>query len=228
MQRVAALQLIISKIVCFFPIMTNLLFLKKRLSKLHHLHLFTFATRMVFAILGFVLLSSLVSCQQSSEWSSTGAGSSSGEEVNSANNTTVVLNAFTDFNCTGGWSNRDGALGLTAGAGSGTCDVAFPGGSGKYRVQVKIQTEFDGRPIYKVSINGNTIREGIYPTSTSTVRCVCDNWRVNCPDKNVVIDAGIHQIKTGDVIRFYGEEVYPCGKHGAYAKWHSITLTPVN
>ena len=36
------------------------------------------------------------------------------------------------------------------------------------------------------------------------------------------------QIKTGDVIRFYGEEVYPCGKHGAYAKWHSITLTPVN
>ena len=91
-----------------------------------------------------------------------------------------------------------------------------------------IQTEFDGKPIYRVSLNGNTIKAGTYPTSTSTVQCRCDDWRKNCPDRNVVVDAGVHVIRTGDIVQFYGEEVYPCGKHGAYAKWHSITFTPVN
>ena len=173
-----------------------------------------------------IAVSSLVvSCQKSSSGESSSGG---GTEIFSANNTTATYNAFKDFNCSSGWSNRDGALGLTAGAGSGTCKLAFPGGSGKYRVTVKIQTEFDGKPIYKVSLNGNTIKAGTYPTSTSTVRCRCDDWRKNCPDRNVLVDAGVHVIRTGDIVEFYGEEVYPCGKHGAYAKWHSITFTPVN
>ena len=185
---------------------------------------FSIKSRLSRVMFGLVVCSLMVSCQESSSGEVTSGGSS---ETFSSNNTTATYSAFNDFNCTSGWSNRDGALGLTAGAGSGTCDLAFPGGSGKYRVSVKIQTEFDGKPIYRVSLNGNTIKEGTYPTSTRTVQCRCDNWRKNCPDKNVVVDAGVHVIRTGDVVQFFGEEVYPCGKHGAYAKWHSITFTPV-
>ena len=186
-----------------------------------HLHLFDFSSRLSRALLGVAILSLVASCSDSSSGESSSGGGS--------DNSIVALNAFTDFNCTSGWSNRDGALGLTAGAGSGSCKAAFPGGSGNYRVTVTIQTEFDGKPIYEVRMNGATIKRGAYPTSTSSLRCECEDWRINCPDKNVDIDAGIHQINTGDIIEFYGEEVYPCGpEHGAYAKWHRITLTPVN
>lgn len=192
---------------------------------MHHFSKLTSVSRLSFALLGFAVLSLLISCQKSSSGEASSGG---GIESESASYSALSLDAFNDFNCTNDWSNRDGALGLTAGAGSGTCEVAFPGGSGAYRVSTKVQTEFDGRPIYRVSINGNVIQQGSYPTSTSTVRCRCDNWTKNCPDKNVVLEAGVHEIKTGDVIQFYGEEVYPCGKHGAYAKWHGITLTPAN
>ena len=192
---------------------------------MHNVRPLNFKSRITQVLLMIAVSSLVVSCQQSSSGESSSGG---GTETFSANNTTATYSAFNDFNCSSGWSNRDGALGLTAGAGSGTCKLAFPGGSGKYRVTVKIQTEFDGKPIYKVSLNGNTIKAGTYPTSTSTVRCRCDDWRKNCPDRNVLVDAGVHVIRTGDIVEFYGEEVYPCGKHGAYAKWHSITFTPVN
>lgn len=188
-------------------------------------HSFNAIFRFSLLLLGLAVIPIMASCQKTDTAESSSGG---GSDVISASNTTKTFNAFSDFSCTSGWSNRDGALGLTAGAGSGTCDVVFPGGSGKYRISVVIQTEFDGNPIYKISINGNSVKEGRYPTSTSSVRCVCDDWRKNCPDKKVEIDAGVHEVRTGDVIQFYGEEVYPCGKHGAYAKWHSITLTPVN
>ena len=188
-------------------------------------HSFNAIFRFSLLLLGLAAIPIMASCQKTDTAESSSGG---GSDVISASNTTKTFNAFSDFSCTSGWSNRDGALGLTAGAGSGTCDVVFPGGSGKYRISVVIQTEFDGNPIYKISINGNSVKEGRYPTSTSSVRCVCDDWRKNCPDKKVEIDAGVHEVRTGDVIQFYGEEVYPCGKHGAYAKWHSITLTPVN
>lgn len=192
---------------------------------MHNFSSFNFKSRLIKVLLGIAVCSLVVSCQKSASGEASSGG---GTESFSTNNTRATYSAFSDFNCSGGWSNRDGALGLTAGAGSGTCDLAFPGGSGKYQVTVKIQTEFDGNPIYRVSINGNTIKEGTYPTSTKSVQCRCDNWRKNCPDRNVNIDAGVHVIRTGDIVQFYGKEVYPCGKHGAYAKWHSITFTPVN
>ena len=74
--------------------------------------------------------------------------SNGGTEVVTANDSssssTVVLEAFSDFSCTSGWTNRDGALGLSPHSGSGTCEAAFPGASGNYRVTITVQIEFDG------------------------------------------------------------------------------------
>jgi len=42
------------------------------------------------------------------------------------------------------------------------------------------------------------------------------------------LDAGVHNLDTGDVIEFYGEEEYLCGKHGAYAKWKGMVFTPAD
>ncbi len=79
----------------------------------------------------------------------------------------VTLSAFSDFNCTSNWTNRDGALGLEAGSGSGTCQTEFPGVSGRYRITITIQTEFDGQPYYSLSINNQEISSGQYPLSSS-------------------------------------------------------------
>lgn len=190
---------------------------------MYHTQFLSFASRLKWALLGVAVLSLVASCQQSSDgsFSSSGGGSS---------NTQVVLGAFNDFQCTSGWTTRDGALGLRAGAHNGTCNANFPGGAGKYQVSLTIQTEFDGSPVYRVMLNGATIKAGTYPTSTPSLVCGCADWRQNCPDKNVVIDVGVFDLKPGDVISFYGQEVYPCGAggNGAYAKWHNIILTPVN
>ncbi|MCB2218235.1 hypothetical protein [Desulfofustis glycolicus] len=141
----------------------------------------------------------------------------------------ISLNAFQSFSCTSNWSNRDGALGLTAHTGSGTCFTTFPGKSGSYQITLIAQTEFDGRSPYQISINDQVVSAGSYPLSSSLYcDCPLDQWYIVCPDRNVTIDAGIHAIKTGDKISFWGDQVYPCGDHGSYAKWHGMTFTPAN
>ncbi len=157
-----------------------------------------------------------------------GTSSGGGSDTKVQKNAVVTLSAFSDFQCSNNWTNRDGALGLAAGSGSGTCKVSFPGGPGVYRISVQVQTEFDGSPFYKVSGNGKTLYAGTYPLSTSSLVCDCPNWRKNCPDAVVSVDAGTHDLKTGDNIEYFGKEVYPCGpRNGAYAKWHAMIFTPL-
>ena len=139
----------------------------------------------------------------------------------------IHLNAFIHFKCSDNWTNRDGGLGLVAGTNSGTCQANFPGRTGKYRVTLMAQLEFDGGPKFRVSLDGDTIVEGVYPLSKGELICNCPNWRTNCPDRVVPIDAGVHRISTGSTIEFYGAEVYPCGdSHGAYAKWRELVFSP--
>ncbi len=139
----------------------------------------------------------------------------------------VALNAFTDFSCGPQWTNRDGALGLRAGSGSGTCQASFPGNSGSYTIVVKVQAERDGAPHYRVSLNGNAIRDDYYPYSCGSL--MCNSSIYECPDSNKDLTMGVFDVNRGDVISFYGAETYPCGhSHGAYAKWHQISLVPAN
>lgn len=157
-----------------------------------------------------------------------GTSSGGGSDTEVQKNSVVTLSAFSAFQCTSNWTNRDGALGLVAGTESGTCRVSFPGGPGVYRITVRVQTEYDGAPFYKVSGNGKTLHAGSYPLSKGSLICSCPNWRKNCPDVVVSIDAGTHELKTGDTIEYYGKEVYSCGpSHGAYAKWHEMIFTPL-
>ena len=109
----------------------------------------------------------------------------------------------------------------------GYLQAAFPGLTGRYRVALMAQLEFDGNPNFKISVDGATIAAGSYPMSKGELMCSCPNWRVNCPDRIVPIDAGVHEIKQGAAIEFFGQEVYPCGgSHGAYAKWRELVFTP--
>jgi hypothetical protein len=140
----------------------------------------------------------------------------------------IFLDAFDDFSCSANWTDRDGALGLSPHSGSGTCTAEFPGEPGNYLITIKIQTEFDGRSPYEVTVNGTVIKQGEYPLSSSLYcDCPLDDWRSVCPDKDVTVDCGTHALKPGDTIGFWGDEVYPCGDHGSYAKWHGMTFTPV-
>ena len=141
--------------------------------------------------------------------------------------TKIRLNASEHFQCTENWTNRDGGWGLRAGTGKGVCTTPFPGRSGRYRVTLMAQLEFDGSPRYKISINDSPIAAGEFPPSKGKLICDCPNWRTNCPDRVVPLDAGRHEINKGDAIEFYAEEVYPCGEgHGAYAKWREMVFTP--
>lgn len=140
---------------------------------------------------------------------------------------TIRLSAFRDFNCSSEWTERDGGWGLRAGSGSGTCTVSFPGGSGSYRVTLMAQLEFDGNPNFRIEVDDTLIAAGSYPMSMGELICDCPNWRVNCPDRIVPIDAGVHDIREGASILFAAAEVYPCGgRHGAYAKWHELVFSP--
>ena len=142
--------------------------------------------------------------------------------------TTVVLDAFSDFSCSSGWTNRDGALGLSPHSGSGTCQATFPGASDNYRVTITVQTEFDGTSPYALYINDAGAASGRYPLAPGCENdCHPDDWRSQCPDRKHNIDAGSHSISTGDIIKFYGEEDWNCDDHGAYAKWHEITFTRI-
>ncbi|CAK8720099.1 hypothetical protein KKHLCK_09285 [Candidatus Electrothrix laxa] len=145
-----------------------------------------------------------------------------------SSSSTVELSAFSDFSCTSNWSDRDGALGLTANSGSGTCQAAFPGESGTYSIIITVQIEFDGNSPYALYINDNGVASGSYPLASGCENdCHPDDWRTQCPDQNENIDAGTHSISTGDIIKFYGEEDWNCDEHGAYAKWHKITFTRI-
>lgn len=142
----------------------------------------------------------------------------------------VKLNAFKDFKCTSNWKNRDGGLGLEVGSGNGTCRAAFPGEPGTYRVELAAQTEREGQSPYRISINGKLAGSGKFPFSQGKVNCECHRqpWQIYCPDVVVNLDAGTHNINTGDTIEYYGEEEYLCGKHGAYSKWRGMVFTPVD
>ena len=119
----------------------------------------------------------------------------------------VSLKAFQDFTCTSNWTNRDGALGLSAYSGKGNCIAKFPGPDGTYRITINVQTEYDGRPAYIVSINGNAICGGRYPLSSSLgCNCPHETWYKVCPDKNVSLDCATKKLKKGDTISFHGEE----------------------
>lgn len=162
----------------------------------------------------------------------TGCDSSSDDDSGSSTTggsaTTVTLSAFTNFTCSASWTTRDGARGLKARSGSGTCQATFSGTTGKYRVILKIQTEFDGQPLYNVTINDQSIGSGTYPLSSNR-GCGCvTTWVTDCPDKNVDIDLGVHTVTNGDTIKFHGTERWSCSTHGAYAKWHHIRLVPAN
>lgn len=171
-----------------------------------------------------VLLSTILLAACGSSGSSDSGG---GDSVSTGENPKQVsLSAFKDFKCDGSWGNRDGARGLIAGKGSGTCKTTFEGVRATYKIQIQAQTESDGQSPYKVLINGKEVASGKFPLPAGKLVCDCPDWRKNCPDKIVNIDAGNHWLEPGDVIEFYGEETYPCGDHGAYAKWHGMTLTP--
>lgn len=150
-------------------------------------------------------------------------------EVAQAEPTKVRLNAFTDWKCSDNWTNRDGGWGLKAGTGSGVCTADFPGYTAEYRVVLMAQLEFDGSPKYRISVDGETVAAGAYPVSKGELICDCPNWRVNCPDRIVPIDGGVHKINNGSKLEFVGEEVYPCGgNHGAYVKWHEVVFIPAD
>jgi hypothetical protein len=142
--------------------------------------------------------------------------------------TTVTLNAFSDFTCTSNWKKRDGALGLKANTGSGSCYANFTNISGIYHIILTVQTEFDGQPPYKISINNQPIKTDKYPLSSSLgCDCPLKQWETVCPDKIIDINLGSFTVNQGDKIEFWGDQVFPCGdKHGAYAKWHRMTFTP--
>ena len=132
----------------------------------------------------------------------------------------IFMNAFTDFSCSPGWANRNGGLGRAAYSGSGTCQGPFPGESGVYAVFLQAQAEADGSSPYAVSLNGDNIAEGNFPYANGSLQCGCSTD--DCPDRIYNLGAGIHEIDTGDVMGFFGDDVYPCGEHGSYAKWQGM------
>lgn len=159
--------------------------------------------------------------------SSCGGGSSSGASNAGADGSVTVdasdeifLNAFSDFACSPGWANRNGALGRVAYSGSGTCDTPFPGESGVYAVYLQAQAEADGSSPYAVSLDGETVQQSAIPYAYGTPQCGCSFDE--CPDQIVNLGVGIFEIDTGDVIQYYGEDIYPCGEHGSYAKWQGL------
>jgi hypothetical protein len=164
--------------------------------------------------------------EQSSNDESTSAASGDTAAVEQApvSSSEIWLDAFSDWNCGGNWTERDGALGLVVYSGNDSCSTSFPGESGTYQLVLDAQTEFDGQSQYRVSINGQMVAEGYYPWSSS-LKCDCpiDDWRSVCPDQDTDIGLGTYNLNYGDVIEFWGADDYPCGAHGSYAKWHGIT-----
>lgn len=184
----------------------------------------------LLSLLFVIFLSSCDLLEEDDEQASsnTGAGEATPTEGSGeATPTEVRLSASSDFNCTSNWTARDGAFGLKAHTGSGTCEVDFPGVSAKYKIKIKVQTERDGAPPYTVSIGGKTVASDTYPYATGRLACDCSYKK--CPDKDTSISIGTFQVNKEDTIEFWGDQVYPCGQnHGAYAKWHEMVFTPVD
>lgn len=181
----------------------------------------------------------LIACDKLGETSSGGgfekessstSSDSSQPQATESNNTIIKLGAFNEFKCASNWTNRDGGQGLKVGSGSGTCQASFNGGPGTYRIELLAQTEREGQSPYRISINGTPVSSGKFPFSQGEVNCNCykQPWQTYCPDVVMNLDAGTHQLNTGDIIEYYGEEEYLCGKHGAYSKWRGMVFTPVN
>lgn len=170
----------------------------------------------------------LCSCGDDHDDGGTAGGSGDAESTVAANTNSITPNIWlsaSDFNCNDNWTERDGAIGLKAYSGPGTCTISFPGEEGTYNLTLSAIAEYDGKSLYRVSINGVIIGEGEYDLS-SPLGCECptDNWRQECPDRTQYIGFGKHNLKPGDVIEFWGDDVYPCGEHGAYAKWLGIQV----
>ena len=183
--------------------------------------------RPALALVTAGMVAILASCNSSTSGSSSGGGSDQPEEPSKPLRT-VNLSAFSDFDCTPNWTVRDGAWGLAAYSGQGSCKAEFKGESGRYKLTLQVQTEFDGRPAYQVYIQGKLVRSGNYPLS-SPLGCSCplDSWGTVCPDQRVDLNLGVVQINKGDIIKFVGKEDFPCGgEHGAYAKWHGMKFVP--
>ncbi len=172
-------------------------------------------------LLAFVLIMVLSGCDNNDNGTSDG-----GTEVVPPPSE-VTLSALSDFSCSSSWTTRDGALGLKAHSGSGSCQASFPGESGDYMIVLTIQTEFDGQPKYSVALGGHLIKSDRYPLSSTECGCEEENWRDVCPDRKRTVDLGKHTVAKGDEVKFYGEEDWDCEEHGAYCKWHEITFQPV-
>ncbi len=187
--------------------------------------------KVLYLLLSVVVVMLIVSCGDDDDTggtSNTGGGQvvTTGDAP-SSRASEVRLNAFSDFNCSSNWTDRDGALGLKAHTGSGTCRAPFPGISGRYRVQIKVQAERDGAPPYSFSINGVIVKSGHYPYATGQLACGCSYEK--CPDRNKFMDIGTFQINQGDIVELWADQVFPCGHdHGAYAKWHEMIFTVSN
>ena len=177
----------------------------------------------------------ITSCSDDTSASGDDTSASGDDTSDSSSETpqiTIRLNAFKDFSCTNNWTNRDRGLGLVANSSEGTCKTTFSGVNGKYKIVFRAQTEFDGTPKYKISVNGVTTASGKYPYSTGVLTCDCfgnlNKWRTNCPDVIVDLTGGTVDLVNGDVIQVWGKEVWHCGTHGAYAKWKGVNLVPVS
>ena len=76
-------------------------------------------------------------------------------------------------------------------------------------------------PVGALIVQADTvIGEGLIPYANGAPQCGCSFD--DCPDRIVNLVVGIYEINTGDIIRYYGDDVYPCGEHGSYAKWQGL------
>ena len=183
-----------------------------------------FRLLLIFCYLGFFLMS----CSGGSDDGGTrgGGGETQAAAADNSDDVASPSNIWLDaweFACSDNWETRDNAVGLVAYSGPGSCSTTFPGEAGNYNLTLSAVSEFDGESLYRVSINGVTIQEGAYSLS-SPLGCDCplDQWREVCPDQVEYISLGKQFLNPGDVIEFWGDDVYPCGEHGAYAKWLGI------
>jgi hypothetical protein len=98
---------------------------------------------------------------------------------------------------------------------------SFPGASGTYEVIMGIVAEEDGQPEYKVYAGGDLLKGGKYPCPGGSCDC-SKNTRAQ------TINLGEHHIAQGDKIEVWGKSVYPCGSHGAYARWYELRFKPIS
>jgi len=99
----------------------------------------------------------------------------------------------------------------------------FPGDSGVYLVELGAVLERDGDPAYKISAAGRVLGQGRYPYACGKLMCAAS--KRSCPDKAAHLNLGTHRIQHGERIEVWGRSRYPCGAHGAYARWFEVRFT---